>query len=30
MANESVSKTFVVAFALCIVCSIVVSSASVF
>ena len=29
MANESVSKTFVVAFALCIVCSIVVSSASV-
>ena len=29
MANESVSKTFVVAFTLCIVCSIVVSSASV-
>ena len=29
MANESVSKTLVVAFALCIVCSIVVSSASV-
>jgi Na+-transporting NADH:ubiquinone oxidoreductase subunit C len=29
VANESVTKTFVVAFALCIVCSIVVSSASV-
>ena len=29
MANESVTKTFVVAFTLCIVCSIVVSSASV-
>jgi Na+-transporting NADH:ubiquinone oxidoreductase subunit C len=29
VANESVSKTFVVAFTLCIVCSIVVSSASV-
>ena len=29
MANESISKTFVVALALCIVCSVVVSSAAV-